>query len=249
MTRRDLLLEQVACGDVAPPLDLTPAEQQRIEELREENSRVLQRQPADRALSAIRARARRPLARRLAVLVPAVAVAMLLVVALVRRGDDIVNKGGRPQLLIYEQLPQGARLLRSGDGVRPGTKIQLAYVANGNPFGVIVSLDDAGTVSMHWPAAATHTPRLEPRGETRLPHAFELDATPGVERFFLVTSDAPLEAATVMSAAEALARAASQELLPLPASLKQTVVLLRKDVEQSPGALDSDGGLGAWGEP
>lgn len=249
MTRRDLLLEQVACGEVPPPADLTPAEQLRVEQMREDTARLLQRQPPDKAVPAIRARAHAPLARRVVVLAPAVAVAALLIVALAPRDDDTTEKGGRPQLLIYEQHPMGARVLRSGEGVRPGARIQLAYVADGNRFGVIVSLDDAGTVSLHWPAAATDAPRLEPIGETRLPHAFELDATPGIERFFLVTSDTPVDARTVMSAAETLARTGGAARLPLPEPVVQTVVLLRKDVEETPRAQDIDAGLGVGEVP
>jgi hypothetical protein len=63
-----------------------------------------------------------------------------------------------------------------------------------------------------------------------LPHAYRLDDAPAFERFFLVTSAAPFDAAQAVEAARRLARAPRPERdpLPLPAGLEARALLLVK---------------------
>ncbi len=55
--------------------------------------------------------------------------------------------------------------------------------------------------------------------------------------------------ATVLGAAETMARGSDAARLPLAAPVDQTMVLLRKAVDESANAQDSDGGVGARGVP
>ena len=80
-----------------------------------------------------------------------------------------------------------------------GDTLQIRYVAAGKRFGVIASIDARGTVTLHLPETPGPAAALQRDGERTLPHAFELDDSPGFERFIFVTSDAPFATAEVAS--------------------------------------------------
>jgi len=142
-------------------------------------------------------------------------------------------RGLVPHLEIDRSRAQSVVRLDSGAQVDRGDVVQVSYVAAGNHFGVVVSLDGRGGVTLHHPGAVHEVPRVHARGETPLPNAFELDDAPGFERFFFVTgARVSLDPASVLEAAHALAAdglvAARDEPLPLPAELGQSSFLLRK---------------------
>lgn len=114
-------------------------------------------------------------------------------------GPEITNiKGLRPQLAVYRKLGERADRLAAGALVRPGDTLQLAYVAAGRRYGVVVSVDARGTVTPHLPEAPGASVVLAGPGETALPHAFSLDDSPGFERFVLVAADQPFSTAQVV---------------------------------------------------
>jgi hypothetical protein len=76
-------------------------------------------------------------------------------------------------------------------------------------------------VTLHLPETSGRAAPLDARGETPLPHAFELDATPGVERFVFVTSPEPFDTGAVVAHLEG--RAAH-----LPAGLSLRSIELEK---------------------
>ncbi len=123
--------------------------------------------------------------------------------------------------------------LQPGAVVAPGDVVQVSYVAAGHRYGVVVSVDGRGSVTLHHPPRLEDVPKVRARGENPLSHAFELDDAPGFERFFFVTaSGEPPDPGVVLEAAHRLARgglvAARSEPLPLPNDLAQTSFLLRK---------------------
>lgn len=246
MTPRELLLEQVAAGEREAPADLTPQERARVDALRAENEALLARHPSPAAAAAIRARA--TLApRRLVMLLPAAAALSLLLFVVGRGTDEERDKGGRPQLRAYLDTPEGPRLLDDGAEVHGGDVVQLTYVAAGASYAVLLSVDSAGGVTLHHPAAVGATALAAARGEARLPYAFRLDETPGEERFFLVTSQERLDARTVVAAAETMARNGTA-VLSLGAGAQQTLLVLRKalaDAGVATGTLRRgiDGGI------
>ncbi|HEY0840889.1 MAG TPA: ActD-like protein, partial [Vulgatibacter sp.] len=97
-------------------------------------------------------------------------------------------------------------------------------------FGVIVSLDGAGAVTLHLPASGNASAALDAQGATPLPQAYELDDAPSFERFVLVASDSPFEVDTVLQAARTLVSGADAATSPLalPEGLEQTSVVVRK---------------------
>lgn len=171
--------------------------------------------------------------------------AVLLFVALVALGEpwrcrtDSNVAVGRPRrgliphLEIDRNVAGRVDRLATGAHVGTGDIIQVSYMAAGNRFGVVVSVDGRGGVTLHHPATPHDVPRVRARGETPLPYAFELDDAPGFERFFFVTGPrVSLDPALVVEAAHALVSsgpgAAWADPLPLPAELGQSSFLLRK---------------------
>lgn len=151
-------------------------------------------------------------------------------------------KGLQPAALaIYRRVADGHERLRDGSAVARGDLLQLAYVTGGAGYGVIVSLDGAGNVTLHHPAAragadAERAAPLESGGEIRLPSAYELDDAPRFERFFLVKAETAFSVAAVLDAARALAKRsdAAEASLPLPETFFQTAVLVRKAPPAAP---------------
>lgn len=118
--------------------------------------------------------------------------------------DEQVRHKGSERLLVHRQLPTGAEQLQSGALVDPGDVLQLGYVRGDRSHGVIVSIDGVGAVTLHWPPSPDDDTALAD-GPTQLDYAFELDGSPGFERFFFVTASQPLPVQEVMGAVRALA--------------------------------------------
>jgi hypothetical protein len=136
--------------------------------------------------------------------------------------ESIGIKGDlKPALRIYRKTGSGSELLSSHATVHRGDTLQIRYVAAGKHFGVIASLDARGLVTFHLPESAGLAMALDHDGERALPHAYELDDSPGFERFFFVTSDTPFTTAEI---AQALKNGT-----PLPAPLTSFELPLKKE--------------------
>ncbi len=195
--------------------------------------------PPGPALGEIRRRAgllgpSRAAARR-RLLVPALAAAAAAVVAVVllpRQPElDVRLKGLAPHLEVYRQRPGGEpEALAAGAAVRAGDVLQLSYVAASAAYGVVVSVDGRGAVTLHLPEGGGRAVALRRGGAVALAHSYQLDDAPGFERFFLVTGRAPFDASAVVEAARRIAALGAAETAPLdlPAELAQQAVLLRK---------------------
>ncbi len=104
-------------------------------------------------------------------------------------------KGLRPHLSVFRQTPAGIEALGEGALAREGDLVQLTYQAAGRPFGVILSIDGRGVVTVHHPRDGRQAARLVPGQEVRLSSAYRLDDAPGWERFVLVTAEDPFDVA------------------------------------------------------
>ncbi len=236
----------------------------RLEALRASNAEILAAHPPPEFARAVARRVRPPAAAagspslrrarpfRWMLAAPAAA-AVLLAIVLVKQGSapprgrdparssprsgpalDVTREKGGPQLRVYRRAGAEVDSLRDGDVVAAGDVLQLSYVPHGRPHGVVVSLDGRRAVTLHFPAAPGQPTRLEGRGETPLPSAYELDDAPDFERFFLITSESPIDVPFVLSAARGLARSERARLDPLrlPSSLEQASFLVRKKGSQ-----------------
>jgi hypothetical protein len=136
---------------------------------------------------------------------------------------EIVGVKGdlKPALRIYRKTHSGSELLRAHASVHRGDTLQIRYVAAGKRFGVIASIDARGQITFHLPESPGAAIALERDGERALPHAYELDDSPGFERFLFVTSDAPFATTDI---AQALKSSSA-----LPASLIMFELPLKKE--------------------
>jgi hypothetical protein len=138
---------------------------------------------------------------------------------------------GDTQLFVY-RAGDGGRPLRDGARASRGDLLQLAYLTADTGFGVLLSIDGAGTVTQHWPEpGSTRAVPLRTGGEVRLPSSYELDDAPAFERFFMIRAGQAFDVAPVLTAARTLAARAPEARrapLPLPAQFAQTSLLLEK---------------------
>lgn len=151
--------------------------------------------------------------------------------------DDILVKGiplvdlSRTQLLVYRKIRDKVENLSDGDKAKTGDLLQLAYVTTRDSFGMILSIDGRGTVTLHFPESDGRSTKLDPGKQSLLPHAFELDDAPKFERFFFLTSDSPIDVARVLEEARDLAKQPEQvqtKDLDLPQDLVQYSILILK---------------------
>lgn len=136
-----------------------------------------------------------------------------------------------PRLYVYRHGADGDQRLTDGARAARGDLVQLAYGSRGGGYGVLLSIDGARKVTLHWPERQEgEAPSLKATGEIRLPSAYELDDAPAFERFFLVRAATPFSVATAMDAARALAGqpSARRQALPLPPGFEQISVTLDK---------------------
>ncbi len=218
----------------------------RLEKLGRSNEEILERYPAELMSRQIQSKlGRRPthahLLRPWTMKALVGAAALVLLVFLLPHDFDSFRpgettsterlKGQEPQMRLFRKTPGGSESL--GDGARavPGDIIRIAYLAAGRPYGLIVSVDGRGTVTLHVPHQGNRSVRLENDGEVLLDFALELDDAPRWERFFFVTGDTPFNAAPVLEAAKQVdidGAVDQAEKLDLPDDLDQFVISLEK---------------------
>jgi len=206
------------------------------------NREILSEVPATATAAEIRRRAAAasareaaPRRRALLVFAPLVfaggAAALLLAGPTERiKGDREVPNAAR--LYVYRHGTDGDQRLADGASAARGDLVQLAYRSRRGGYGVLLSIDGAGKVTLHWPERqdGAAAPLESSGGETRLPSAYELDDAPAFERFFLVRAAGPFPVAAALNAARALAAqpAARKQTLALPGEFEQISLALDK---------------------
>jgi hypothetical protein len=148
-------------------------------------------------------------------------------VAPAQEGDRI--KGLKPALAVFRKTADHSEALADGDVARAGDLIRLGYRAAGRRFGVILSLDGRGQVTVHLPRDGRRAAPLGGGEVVLLDHAYELDDAPRWERFFFVTSETPFDLAAVVDVARhAPVGADPPAVLRLPSALEQSAFSLEK---------------------
>jgi hypothetical protein len=140
-------------------------------------------------------------------------------------------KGLRPALAVYRRTAAGSEALADGDVVRPGDVVRVGYRAAGRAYGVILSIDGRGAVTLHLPTVAGPAVRLERDATVLLDRAYELDDAPRFERFFFVTAERPFETGAILEAARRAAAGVpdSAVALPLTGEFEQATFSLHKE--------------------
>ncbi|MCP4896757.1 MAG: ActD-like protein [bacterium] len=230
--------------------------QGRLKKLESSDQELLERHPARLTVAGIRGRLeghthqpppmRNPLRIRLWV-APALLTAAILVVVILPRAplvqesprvaeseeDSIRIKGLQPELVLFRKTAAGSEHLHDGANAIDGDLIRIGYQAAGRPYGVIVSLDGRGVVTLHYPRQGKHADQLD-SGMVLLNFAYELDDAPAFERFYFVTSDRPFEVSVVLQAVQSLGSEPNSDhsKLALHKDLNQHVFSLLKGRQQ-----------------
>ena len=154
--------------------------------------------------------------------------------------DEVILIKGDPWLKVYRKTSAGGtgsqgleegEQLAGGTAVRPGDVLQLKYKANDAVHGVVISIDGAGAVTLHFPETRDESTALD-RGDARaLPYSYELDDAPAFERFVFVTASSPIDVESVIDAAKVLG-ADSKRRLSLSDDYRQFDIVLRKTSQE-----------------
>lgn len=144
-------------------------------------------------------------------------------------GDRI--KGLRPALALYRRTADGSETLADGAAAHRGDLIRIGYRAAGQPYGVILSVDGRGSVTVHLPAGATRAVPLRRDATVLLDQAYELDDAPLWERFYFITGHEPFPVAPLLDAARRIAadRGSQAAALQLPPGLEQSSFSIQKE--------------------
>ncbi|TVQ23346.1 MAG: hypothetical protein EA382_10200 [Spirochaetaceae bacterium] len=104
--------------------------------------------------------------------------------------DQVRLKGSEQSLHLYRAVPGSttASRLTAGAPARAGDRLQVAYSVAQPYYGAVLSVDGAGSITLHYPVDGSDASNLSTGGEQTLPRAFVLDDAPRFELFVLVTS-------------------------------------------------------------
>jgi len=145
--------------------------------------------------------------------------------------DGIRLKGLQPHINIYQQVEGGVKQLENDAILDEGDSLQLSYVAAGQLFGVILSIDGRGVVTQHYPLDNQSALELNVSGEFMVERSYQLDDAPKFEHFFFITSKRPFNLQEVIDIAKnnaTLTNESTMSILGLPAYLNQSVLTIKK---------------------
>lgn len=238
MTRRipDVVLERYRLKElpdtsaraVEAMLASDPALRARLEALERSDEEIRHEYPSRAFVRDVPAPPRRAVAR-LAIAASLALVAVMIVATLPRPDADRI-KGGHPLIALYRRTAAGSERLADGDIARPGDLLRVGYVSAGRGYGVILSIDGRGAVTMHLPLHGDQAAALSAGSLVLLDSAYELDDAPRIERFYFVTGTEPFKVGPLVAAARRAGGA--PDTLPLPSGLEQVTFAVQKEVRK-----------------
>ena len=195
-TLPSLWIEAHAAGDKL--ISGLREEDDRLARLRRSNEKILREYPADLFVPLIRRRLRPRM-----LFIPARWAALACTTAAVAlftfwpATEGVRLKGGTPSLIVYRERFPSYERLTAGSRATEKDRIQLAYRLASPAYGMIISLDRRGHLTVHLPRAGGTSAPLTSGREVLLDSAFELDDGPDFEKFLLVTGTSAFEVETV----------------------------------------------------
>jgi hypothetical protein len=251
------LLDELPCDikdHIAGLLQTDQQLGQRLEQMRCSNDLLLQRFPQTlygapilRRLGAVHTPVRNWLRSHRTVFKPALAGISSFILLLVVGGillvrpklppSDILPKGGTNpttsfQLHIFCLRDRYLEPLDDGARVKPGARLQLAYSARDKRYGVLVSFDGRGQITLHFPERQDMPTLLAQGRQLPLPHSYELDQVADFERFILVSANKEIAVSDVLQRLAVFVRdqeRAATAPLPFAPPLQTNSILLRKE--------------------
>ncbi len=133
----------------------------------------------------------------------AIAAGLILAVGtgslLINRTNDGYRTKGDITLMLFAQDSTGAPSVRKEPVFAPGERIQFTYSCGDERYFILASIDDAGHISVFYPAHTDSSMLVEPGRDLPLPNSIVLDDYIGKELFIVVFSARPLQVATVVN--------------------------------------------------
>lgn len=96
-------------------------------------------------------------------------------------------KGMQARMEIWKKTAEGVAQMEEKGLASEGDELQLRYVVPEKCFGMLISMDGNGVVTVHMGQGAQAI-AVEPGKMNTLPFAYKLDDAPHFEKFFLLTS-------------------------------------------------------------
>lgn len=149
-------------------------------------------------------------------------------------GQEVVfAKGTESRMLLYLKEDGESRVVRSGEKLKQGDRLRIAYFSGEAPYGVLLSIDGRGAVTLHFPDNANQLPLITTGEESLLDFSYELDDAPFFEKFYFITSANSFNAGLVVSRAEDVLGKIKQGGLPgnlhLGKEFNEYSVLIQKE--------------------
>lgn len=148
----------------------------------------------------------------------------------IENGERI--KGGGQKLFVYRKAGDAPVPLSAKTKLSANDIVQISYIAGGDAFGAILSVDGNGVVTQHYPDSGDYTARLSNEGESSLDFSYRLDNAPKFERFIFVSGGEKLPLAEYKKALKRAAVADKNGMFDiasgLPPKAHVTDILLLK---------------------
>ena len=149
--------------------------------------------------------------------------------------DGVRYKGLEPHINIYQQIGDGSKLVKNHTTLHEGDSLQLSYVAAGQKFGAIFSIDGNDVVTHHFPldmqSSIKSPEKLMPSGEFMMERSYQLDDAPKYEHFFFISSTSSFDLQKVIELAQnstSSTREKTTSISDLPDNLRQFVITINK---------------------
>ncbi len=111
--------------------------------------------------------------------------------------DGTRIKGLKTGLEIWRKNAEAAEKLADNSEAKAGDLLQVSYIAEKKCYGIILSVDGNGTMTIHLSGKGGKAAELEAGKIVPLKNAYELDNAPKFETFYLITDSAEFAVAPV----------------------------------------------------
>jgi len=135
---------------------------------------------------------------------------------------------GDSRLFIHLKTDDGSRELADGDQVQAGDRLQLSYMAADALYGVILSVDGKGSVTVHFPKNPNGSAKLSSNGVQSLDFSYELDEAPLFERFYFVTGENEIDIHSIIQTVKAYNKDDNTKAVVFPGLSFTDLTLIKK---------------------
>jgi len=111
--------------------------------------------------------------------------------------DGTRVKGLKTSLEIWRKTTEATEKLANNSAAKAGDLLQVRYMAEKKCYGIILSIDGNGTMTIHLSGEGGKAAKLEAGKIVSLENAYELDNAPKFETFYLITDSTEFAIAPV----------------------------------------------------